>query len=402
MFAGARFPKAALLLPIAVAVCALMVLPGGTYLAGLQSSALHGSLEARGGSSLPTALVGPVATHSTLPGPVPASLANVPWISALSHHDAKLRPLTSLPNFALLQHPATSSGTVNPLYVSQPAPLGLADYGLGATPYSYNVSRLMGQVTLAAPPNMTDPASVGVIEPGGAADGFVGSFNEFGVQLNTVATNMSIPGSDQGFFWTQNVIDWNDTGIHFVDDTFNLTSATQAPFVIEPGTIYSACHTSGAGVSTILTVYGGVFQCVGGTVPISPASYPITVQLYNNATVNAQKRTQVSYGYRILEAGTGTLVTGISDIIVFNSPGAPSTPPANKPGFSIDAFSDAPAGLFRDAEMDLVGDIGGDNAVFRSISGSVELMYTNASHGGWASVPSAYNFGGDTGETSTG
>jgi hypothetical protein len=198
------------------------------------------------------------------------------------------------------------------------------------------------------------------------------------------------------------VIDWNDTGIHFVDDTFNLTSATQAPFVIEPGTIYSACHTSGAGVSTILTVYGGVFQCVGGTVPISPASYPITVQLYNNATVNAQKRTQVSYGYRILEAGTGTLVTGISDIIVFNSPGAPSTPPANKPGFSIDAFSDAPAGLFRDAEMDLVGDIGGDNAVFRSISGSVELMYTNASHGGWASVPSAYNFGGDTGETSTG
>ncbi|MCI4333864.1 MAG: thermopsin, partial [Thermoplasmata archaeon] len=402
MFAGARFPKSAWLLAVAVAACALMVLPGGTYLAGVQSEALHGSLHIGGPTSLPTARVGPVAAHSTLPGAVPASLAKVPWISALSHPNGKLRPLTSLPNFALLQHPLAPNGTVNPFYVAQPAPLGLTDYGLGATPYSYNVSRLMGQVTLTAPPNMTDPASTGVIEPGGAADGFVGSVNEFGVQLNTVATNMSIPGSDQAFFWTQNVINWNDTGIHFVDDTFNLTSATQSPFAIQPGTIYSACGTTGAGVTTILTVYGGVFQCVGGTVPISPASYPITVQLYNNASVNSHQRTQVTYGYRIVETGTGTVVTGISDAVVFNSPGAPSTPPVNKPGYSIDAFGGAPAGLFRDAEMDLVGDIGGDNAVFRSISGSIQLMYTNATHGGWANVPSAYNFGGDTGETSAG
>ena len=133
-----------------------------------------------------------------------------------------------------------------------------------------------------------------------------------------------------------------------------------------------------------------------------PASYPVTIQLYNNATINAQNRTQVSYGYWIDEAGTGTIYTGISDTVVFNNPTAPHTAPTRTPGFSIDGFAPTPLGLLRDAEIDIVGDIGGDNAVFRSVNGSVNLEYSNASVGGWQNVPSAYNFGADTGETSTG
>ena len=49
-----------------------------------------------------------------------------------------------------------------------------------------------------------------------------------------------------------------------------------------------------------------------------------------------------------------------------------------------------------------MGDIGGDNSVFRSINGSLSLWYTNSTHQAWQTTPSAYNFGGDTGETSTG
>jgi hypothetical protein len=304
---------------------------------------------------------------------------------------------------ALLKNPLpTTGGHVNPFYVAQPAPLGLADYGLGATTYSYNTSHFLGQVTFNSAPNVTDPASTGVIEPGGAADGYVGSVHEFGIQLNTVATKIAIPGSDKGFFWTQNVVDWNDTGIHFVDDTFNLTSATQNPFYIAPGTIYSGCNNNSAGVGVILFNYGGVFQCVGGTIPVRAASYPVTIQLYNNATINAENRTQISYGYRIVEAGIGKVYTGVSDTVVFNNPAAPGLAPVHKPGFSVDGFAGAPAGLFRDAEIVLVGDIGGDNSVFRSLNGSVRLEYSNATAGGFQSVPSAYNFGGNTGETSTG
>ena len=140
----------------------------------------------------------------------------------------------------------------------------------------------------------------------------------------------------------------------------------------------------------------------GGHDPVSPASYPVTIQLFNNATVNAQNRTQVAYGYWIDEAGTGKIFTGVSDTVVFNNPSAPGHAPANKPGFSINGFSSAHALLLRDAEIVLVGGIGGDNAVFRSLSGTINLEYSNLSSGGWENVPSAYNFGGDTGETSTG
>jgi hypothetical protein len=389
------------ILPIVLAACALMVLPAGTVLAsgaGLASNSPHATPDL---AALPATATAP--SGSALLAGLPASVSQTPWIESLNHQGSSRQPLTSLPNLQLLKHPVPmTAGSVDPFYVAQPAPLGLADYGLGAKTYSYNTSHFLGQVTFNTPPNVTDPGAVGVVEPGGAHDGYVGSVYEFGIQLNTVATKISIPGSNAGFFWTQNVVNWNDTGIHFVDDTFNLTSATQNPFFIAPGTIYSGCNNGTAGVGVILFNYGGVFQCVGGTVPLSPASYPVTLQLYNNASINAENRSQITYGYRIVEAGIGKTYTGISDTIVFNSPAAPANAPAHRPGFTVDGFEGAPAGLFRDAEIDLVGSIGGDNSVFRAVNGSVRLEYSNATTGGFKNVPSAYNFGGNTGETSTG
>jgi len=297
------------------------------------------------------------------------------------------------------------SAAVNPGYTSEPAPLGLSDLGLSATPYSYNTSHILGQITFNTPPNATQPGATGVTLPVTGADhlGYVGSLYEFGIQLNTVATNISFPGSNAGFFWTQNVLNVNDTGIHFVDDTFNMTAA----FVpIEPGTLLSGCNNNSAGAQGILDFYGGVFQCVGGTIPVSPASYPVTIELYNNATTNSANESQVAYGYRIIESGTGQVFTGISDTVVFNNPNAAVTPPntytAPLPGFSIDGFAGTLGGVLRDAEIVLVGGIGGDNAMFRSLNGTLNLEYSNASSGGWQNVPSAYNFGADTGETSAG
>jgi len=401
-----------------VAIGALMVLPAGSLLSAragsgtlvAPSSDLFPSLAntgVAGPSGLPISHLGALTPPSTptsqLLSSLPASLRGVPWIESLARQGASHSPLASLPNLALLKNPATvTNGHINPFYVAQPAPLGLTDFGLGSQTYSYNTSHILGEVTFNTPPNVTDPASDGVLEVSGQHDGYVGSFNEFGIQLNTVATNISIPGSDQGFFWTQNVLNYNDTGIHFVSDTFNMTSGTQNPYFIAPGTIYSACGLGSRGVEKVLFNYGGVFQCVGGTIPVSPASYPVTVQLYNNASTNAQGRSVVSYGYRIIEAGTGLVYTGVSDQVVFNSPHAKHHAAVNPPGFSIDGFAPSPTGLFRDAEIVLVGNIGGDNSVFRSINGTIQLEYSNASAGGWQSVPSAYNWGGDTGETATG
>jgi thermopsin len=333
---------------------------------------------------------------------LPAALKSAPWIQSLARTGPTLRPLASVPNLNLLEHPAKPVDGKVPLvelgYDAQPAPLGLADYGLGATPYSYNTSHILGQVTFNAPPNVSDPGSEPVIVPSATHLGDVGSVYEFGIQLNTIATNISFPGADDGFFWTQNVVNWNATAIHFVSDTFNFSSPAG---YIPPGTILSGCNNNTSGVDQILAVYGGVFQCVGPNIPISAASYPITLQLYNNATVNAQNYVQVSYGYRLDEAGIGQNLTGVTDTLVFNS-STPGVAPPNTPGFSIDGFNVTPLGLLRDAEIDIVGDIEGDNAAFRSASGSLNLEYSNLSSGGFQSVPSAYNFGGDTGETSFG
>ena len=399
------------LLTTVLGIALLMIVPAGSALNAASISV------AAAAESSPTAIATGAAPTTATPAQIPlspttppsgspllsqipAALEKVPWIASLTHSGPSLHPLASVPDLALLEHPATpdAQGVIDPFYVAQPAPLGIGDFGLGATPYSYNTSHILGEVTFNTPPNVTDPGSSGVIEPVGEHDGYVGNFYEFGIQLNTVATNMSIPGSDQGFFWTQNVVNFNATGIHFVDDTFNMTGLPE----IYPGTIYSACNNNSVGVQRILTAYGGVLQCVGGTVPISPASYPITVQLYNNATVTAGNRTGVSYGYRFILAGTNQVFTGVASDVIFNNPSASTSRPANPPGFSIDGFAGAPGGVFRDAEMVLVGNIGGDNSVFRSIHGTMDLEYSNQTHGGWQSVPSAYNFGSDTGETSTG
>jgi hypothetical protein len=399
------------LIALVIGIAVLMLLPAGSTLGAASASGTMlgtrissgpapaiSTAYSAGSTEAPLSPLAP-PSGSALLSQISPSLEKVPWIASLTHTGPSLRPLTSVPNLALLEHPVTpdAQGTINPFYVAQPAPLGLGDFGLGATPYSYNTSHIMGQVTFNTAPNVTDPGSTGLIEPAGEHDGYVGSVYEFGIQLNTVATNMSIPGSDQGFFWTQNVVNFNDTGIHFVEDTFNMSGVP----VIQAGTIYSACDNNSVGVQHILNAYGGVFQCVGGTIPVSPASYPVTVQLYNNASVNKENQTVVSYGYRFTMQGTHQVFTGVASNVVFNN-NAPTVRPANPPGFSIDGFAGAPGGIFRDAEIVLVGDIGGDNSVFRAVNGTINLEYSNRTMGGWKNVPSAYNFGTDTGETSTG
>jgi Thermopsin len=404
---------------IAIVVASVMVIGGMNIASAL--GAHTGPAQLRGTSATPSAIApvgspshaglskvggptvgGPAANLAAALSKLPASTQKAAWIQALLHPGASLKPLVSLPNLNLLEHPATSvAGSVAPGYVAQPAPLGLGDFGLGATPYAVNTTHILGQVTFNSPPNETDPGSTGVIEPStnGPHLGYVGSTNEFGIQLNTVVQNITFPGSDQGFFWTQNVVNWNDTAIHFVSDTFNVSAGSG--FYIAPGTIYSGCSNNSVGAQNILDIYGGVFQCVAGSVPLTAASYPVTIQLFNNVSVSDQGRDVVNYSYFIHENGTGHIYTGTYNSVVFNNPAAPATP-AVKPEFTINGFHLAPMGLLRDAEIVLVGDIGGDNTVFRALNATVHLEYSNLSVGGWGNAPSGYNFGGDTGETSTG
>ena len=346
------------------------------------------------GTSAPTAV-----SANSLPS-LPSSVHSQSWLDALLHPGSStpVQPLVSYPNLYLLQHPATNvAQTVYPSYVAQPAPMGIADYGLGATPYTYSPSDFLGSLTLNAPPNVTDPGAQGVIDPGAQNLGEVGSVYEWGLQLNTILTNVSLPGTNDAVFWTQNVLNINDTGIHFVQDIFNFT--TSSFYIPTSGTFLSGCGSTD--LTDMLSLYGGVFQCVGGTIPISAADYPLTINLYNNVTITAQNETQLVFGAQISGA-SGSLSSGPIDTVVFNNPNASVAPPANPVGFTVSGTNTTPVGLLYDSELVLVGSIGGDNAVFRSLNGSLFLGYSNATSGPFTSVPSAYDFGSDTGETATG
>ena len=315
--------------------------------------------------------------------------------------------MASYPNLNLLGNAAASPAAyISPGYQSPPAPMGLADYGVGSSaPYAYNTTHFLATTILTTPPNVTNPSSEGVIDPTGASQGYVGSVYEFGLQLNTILTNVTIPGLTNGTFWTQNVLNVNDTGIHFVDDVFNFSYLSGASISTSGPTIASGCGSTD--VTPILEDYGGVYQCVGTTIPISAADYPLTIQLYNNASVNAQGMDQVTFGYQITSGAAGLLGAGISDTVVFNNPAAP-TPPVNPVAFEVNGYEGTPAfdtaghHLFYDSEIIFGGQIGGDNAMFRSMDGSLSLEYANTSTGPWQSIPAAYNFGSDTGETSAG
>jgi len=376
--------------------------PGSGYSA-LSSSPLGSSSQYTPTSSISTA-----ATISSLP----ATVRDQAWAQDLLHPSVAGPKLASYPNLNVLEHPIqTVNGQISPGYVAQPAPLGLTDYGLGKTTYAYNTSHIVGTVTLNTPPNVTQPGALGVIEPslGGEHQGALGSLNEFGVQLNTIGSNLTIPGTgDQGYVWAQNVVNWNDSALHFVMDTWNFSLDAGGGWNLN--SIYSACGTNTAGVNENLIANGGVLQCVKGNLPITASDYPITLSLYSNFSTNSNYRSQLVYGYSVTLGGVGTTMGGVVDTVVFNNT-APSwqspSMPANVPANAINGFYPTPtfgpgSGFAQDAEIDIVGGIAGDNGVFGAINGTVTLQYSNASSGGWKNVPSAYNFGTDTGETSMG
>lgn len=324
-----------------------------------------------------------------------------PWAQkALGIHDAataNVRTVASYPNIQFLKNPHAQTGMINPGYSTvAPAPMGIADYGLGSTgPYAYNTTHFLGQVSLNSMPNVTDPASEGMIIPGANAVGFVGSVYEFGIQLNTVLTNVSLPNGVNNEYWTQNVVDINDTGIHFVDDIYNVSSMG---FGISPGTTFlSDGCASQPSTTAMLSVMGGMYQCVGTTIPIKPTDFPLTLQFYNNASVTGGGNDQIIFGYNFVGAN-GFHSTGIEANPTFTGKAVPASPI----GFEVSGKYSTPAGLYYDSELTFAGQIGGTNAVFRSLNGSVQLEYSNQFSGGWKNVPSAYDAGGNTAESATG
>lgn len=321
-----------------------------------------------------SALTGPAASR----GPVATSTHGEQVLAALEAEHAPMSKVF-LPNFNA--HVTVANGTISPLYGESPAPMGLGDFGLadvngttvGTISYTNSVE---GALTL----NSITPMYLDAAGP-----------DQFTVQLNTVLNNVDLLGNLSNEFWIQNVpVYYASSGtLAFEDNIWNFSS---------PGTHFdsSSIYSHGPGGFIIPNeVYIGVG-------PAFHVPMPFTVRVYNNATVYNDRPT-IWFNYSVTTSN-GSTFSGSYDYAEFNSTGnALPTGPAPMPTFQINGEFANPTGfLINDAEIMLGGPGGGSTTSIYDINATMNLWLQSNATGRYNPVPSAFDFGTDTGETSEG
>ncbi|MGA8664920.1 MAG: thermopsin family protease [Thermoplasmata archaeon] len=274
---------------------------------------------------------------------------------------------------------AAAQGHVTPLYTeASPAPIGLAYYGLSANTNG-NGSVVASDLNTTSLLATFAPNATGVV----GAYPFSSSPDAYGVQLNAVSTSINLFGNSSYSMWTQNVVE----------------------FYPSSGTLYLVTNVwnfSGGGLSSnAIYAHGAYGNYVPGTFyyseyVVTGLSYPFTISLWMNNSVNAT-RNMVSFSVGINDPGNPSVSGGYPyDYVVFNSTSAsPSNYEAN--GFAYNAL-----GLTNDFEVILGGPGGGSTSDLFAADANLSLQYWNSSASTYQEVPTAFSYGGETGETVTG
>ncbi|HTW55528.1 MAG TPA: thermopsin family protease [Thermoplasmata archaeon] len=269
-------------------------------------------------------------------------------------------------------------GIVQPSYTSAPAPIGEAYFGVyndSGTPAATvtNTTSLEGTLTDY---NLT-PMSVDA----GAPD-------YYGAQLNAVLTNVSLLGTYGYQFWTQNVIEYSEyqQQLQFLDNVWNFSSPAE-------NLSLNAFASHGPTGEQVGYEY---YYAIG---PLLTISVPFTVSLFLNTTVLPDGNQAVFFNYTVVH--NTEYYSGTYDYVEFNSTGG-GHPAAHIAEFQANGTGYNPTGYLPDDwEMVLGGPGGGSNADFLFAEAAIGLYYLNSTDV-YASVPSAQDFGGDTGETAIG
>ncbi|MGP8078591.1 MAG: thermopsin family protease [Thermoplasmata archaeon] len=332
---------------------------------------------------VPSAPAGASPT-SSVSGNRMASTVSTLQADGVPLRDAFLPDLSANPNPTLSPY-----GTVIPTYTAGgPAPIGVAEYG---------ISNDSGTLV---PENLSTTLLIG---------GFVGS-NElcyeignctpsvlamdsgtpdaYGLQLNAVLENVTLfntPGYD---FWTQNVVEYSTYShqLYLITNIWNFSSPAQD---FTPNSLVE--HGANGTI-----VPGELYYSVAGPFNIS-ANYEGIVVLTSELIGNDDA---VVFEYDFFN-GTASY-TGLNDFAVFNSTGA-AGPGVDAPALYVASGSQyTPLGIPADWEFVMGGPGGGSNLDVLSMYSTMDLYYLNPFTGEIAAVPSAYDIGSETGETSVG
>ena len=332
--------------PALIAIAVLLTLPTGLALAGAGPAPAAPHRGAGGGPA--SGAPGPAA------GPTGPVLVSRPAVLPAGES----RPLAS---------------AVDPYFRSgEPAPMGIADYGINAQGigYSYstpifqsyaNISRL-----LAWAPTDTEANSVVTF------------------QLNVVVKLVRpAPSSGTYAFWIQDVVDVDTAanGYYFLDNIWNLSAGTGAMdshSVQGKGTVctYSSCGLSWYYYTAPTNTPGD------GAV----RSYPTVLEERVQTGLTAGNVPYVGFEY--FDPGVGW--------ITYDNCTFPFASGFTDAGFTVDGSQYTPIGVFWNAEWDYTGTSGSSAQVDRNTSMQMGLEYWNGHD--FQALPEAYDFGANTAE----
>ena len=308
------------------------------------------------------------AVSSRPSGPAPASS---PAVERVANQIAAHRfngANAFLPSPFVSRAEPARGATVAPSPLTSPAPMGLTDLGLGVggAAYAYNTTGFEGTVSLA---------SFAAFSPGYAE--FDEAPDWTSIQLNVVGTNLSIPGYPAATFWLQNVARFNGTELQLVDNVWNFTSGA---LLLPPGTL------TGNG-----TVQLDEFYYDNG--PTFTVTYPFSLTL-SVALERIAGHAAALFNVTLTD-GAGTK-SQTYDTVVFGALDA------GAPALEVNGFAYNPFGDEYDAELVFGGNGGGTNANIVAMDGNATLERWDAVGHRFVNVPSAYDHGVDTGESSEG
>jgi flagellar basal body-associated protein FliL len=258
---------------------------------------------------------------------------------------------------------------VNPfsLYSKEPAPMGIADYGIGPNgqPFKYRTSKFLGII------------SVNNLETYNASLNQSAYWMTFQLNVNLFFEN----GNTQYAYWVQDVafVNTSDNYVQFIDNIWNSSSSGGNMFnstVLGNGTVGNSSGT------------GFYYDFANQTLPGNdiPLSYPYNIQFEVISYMDSQGYPAVAFLYN---DGYGWVTYDNANFVFARDL-------TSYPEFLVDGYQYEPSGNFYDAELILGGPGGGTQTYDVSSSLNLQLEYWNGHN--FQMVENAYNFGSDTAE----
>lgn len=333
----------------ALLVLLVVTLASGAGAWGASATIAHG----------PSEVSPPVATTHAAPPSAPAGAPLVRPSSATSY----------TPHATSRVYPSATAVDPFAYFSKEPAPMGIADFGVGANgvPYRYTTPEFEGTLDLVSDHAYTYYSS----------SGYTYQSNDVTFQLNVVLLLHDRTQSMQ--FWVQDVLFLNSTAhaALFGNNIWNFSTGS--------GGLVQSNSVVGNG-----SYYGGVYEDLAQN---GYAGSNVTLRYPVNVTTRVIASTIAGVPHVGLAYDDG------SGFVTYDNVTFPWASGWTVDGFVVDGTSYNPIGLYDDAEWDYDGP--GNGLSSENIASNLTLGLDFWNGHNLQAVPNAYDFGSDTAETTS-